>query len=126
MRSNLTVNLGVRYDNQYKSFNNQLDLTPVPRLRELMDPPMRGDHNNIGPRARVRVGLARRWTVGGARGSGALAYQYVMASADCAPSDRPAPDQHRHQQPIVSGSVRRPVARVVCVDGAAERQHHRR
>ena len=53
VRSNVTLSLGLRYDNQYKSFNNHLDLTPVPRLRELIDPSVRGDHNNFGPRLGV-------------------------------------------------------------------------
>ena len=63
--SNLTIDLGLRYENQYKSFNNHLDDHPVvglqfrPRLRELVDPASRGDNNNIGP----RLGFA--WDVQG-------------------------------------------------------------
>ena len=77
LRSNLTASLGLRYDNQYKSFNNHLDLTPVPRLRELINPEGRGDNNNIGP----RFGLA--WDVRGdgrsvARAAYGWYYQYVM------------------------------------------------
>ena len=50
VRPNVTLDLGLRYDNQYKSFNTHLDLTPVPRLRELIDPASRGDNNNVAPR----------------------------------------------------------------------------
>jgi hypothetical protein len=78
LRSNLTVDLGLRYDNQYKSFNNHLDITPVPRLAELIDPKSRHDNNNFGPRA----GFA--WDVRNdgrsvVRGGAGVTYQYVMA-----------------------------------------------
>jgi hypothetical protein len=55
--SNLTVNLGVRYDLQYHSFNNQLNFAGREQLRQLIDPSSRHDNNNIGP----RVGMA--WDV---------------------------------------------------------------
>jgi hypothetical protein len=76
-RQDVTVSLGLRYDNQYKSFNNHLDLTPVPRLRELIDPAVRGDNNNLGP----RLGVA--WNIRGdgrsvARAAYGWYYQYVM------------------------------------------------
>ena len=79
LRSNVTVSLGLRYDNQYKSFNNHLDLTPVPRLRELIDPASRGDHNNFGP----RLGVA--WDIRDdgesvVRAAYGTYYQYVMQS----------------------------------------------
>jgi hypothetical protein len=77
VRDNLTLELGVRYDNQYKSFNQQLDLTPVPRLGELIDPASRGDHNNFGP----RLGFA--WDVRSdgrsvVRGAYGRFFQYLM------------------------------------------------
>ena len=53
------MNLGVRYDLQYHSFNNQLDFTGRESLKQLIDPPTRHDNNNIGP----RVGMA--WDVSG-------------------------------------------------------------
>jgi outer membrane receptor protein involved in Fe transport len=55
--TNLTVNLGVRYDLQYRSFNNQLNFAGREQLRQLIDPTTRHDNNNIGP----RVGMA--WDV---------------------------------------------------------------
>ncbi len=58
-RSNLTLNLGLRYDLQYHSFNNQLDLTGRESLKQFIDPTSRHDNNNVGP----RVGLA--WDVTG-------------------------------------------------------------
>ena len=76
--SNLTLDLGLRYDNQYHSFNHNLDLTLVPRLAELVgDPKTRADNNNIGPRAGVA------WDVRGdgrsvVRAAYGLYYQYLM------------------------------------------------
>ncbi|PYR67784.1 MAG: hypothetical protein DMF88_11630 [Acidobacteria bacterium] len=55
--SNVTVNLGLRYDTQYHSFNNQLDFTGREVLKQLVDPTSRHDNNNFGP----RVGVA--WDV---------------------------------------------------------------
>ena len=55
--SNLTLNVGVRYDLQYHSFNNQLDFTGRDVLKQLVNPTTRHDNNNIGP----RVGVA--WDV---------------------------------------------------------------
>ena len=55
--SNLTLNLGVRYDLQYHSFNNQLNFAGREALKQLVDPTTRHDNNNIGP----RVGVA--WDV---------------------------------------------------------------
>ena len=77
VRDNLTVELGFRYDNQYKSFNNHLDLTPVPRLAELIDPASRGDSNNFGPRLGFAWDLRNdgRSVVRGAYGR---FYQYIM------------------------------------------------
>lgn len=48
--SNLTVDIGLRYETQYKSYNNQIDLSDRPALRELIDPTTRKDNNNFGPR----------------------------------------------------------------------------
>ena len=51
---NLTLNYGVRHDIQYRSFNNQLDLTGRQSLSQFINPDDRGDMNNLGP----RVGLS--------------------------------------------------------------------
>jgi hypothetical protein len=53
--SQLTLNMGVRYDIQYHSLNYHYDFTGRERLRELIDPHTRtGEPDNFGP----RVGLA--------------------------------------------------------------------
>jgi hypothetical protein len=49
-RSNLTIDVGLRYENQYKSFNNHISLAGRERLGELIDPASRADNNNFGPR----------------------------------------------------------------------------
>jgi hypothetical protein len=56
--SSLTVNLGVRYDLEYGSFNQNMDLAMFPRPLPLINPGTRGDHNNVQP----RVGVA--WDLG--------------------------------------------------------------
>ena len=57
--SNLTLDVGLRYENLYKSFNNHITLDGRERLAELIDPDSRADNNNLGP----RFGLA--WDVRG-------------------------------------------------------------
>jgi outer membrane receptor protein involved in Fe transport len=49
-RSNLSVSLGLRYDAQYGSFNEDLDPSKFPRKLPYVDPGQRGDRNNFGPR----------------------------------------------------------------------------
>jgi hypothetical protein len=59
VRSNLTIDLGLRYETLYKSFNNHITLVGRERLGELIDPASRSDNNNFGP----RFGLA--WDIRG-------------------------------------------------------------
>jgi hypothetical protein len=54
---NLTLDVGLRYENLYKAFNNHITFDGRERLRELIDPSSRADKNNWGP----RFGLA--WDV---------------------------------------------------------------
>ena len=116
--SNLTLNLGVRYDNQYHSFNNQLDLTPVPRMKELIDPSSRHDNNNVGP----RVGLA--WDIHSdgksvLRAASGISYQYVMAGGmrtettalrqtSIVINNPPYPDPYGGKDPITFASTAPP------------------
>lgn len=52
--ANVTLNLGLRYDRQFGSFNEDLDPRSFPRTIPFINPKARGDVNNFGP----RVGLA--------------------------------------------------------------------
>ena len=59
VRSNLTVNLGLRYERLYGSANEDLDLTTFPVPLPYVDVVGRGDKNNFGPRTGVRLGRLR-------------------------------------------------------------------
>jgi hypothetical protein len=77
VRSNVTVDLGLRYDNQYHSFNYHISLAGRERMGQLIDPRSRGDHNNVAP----RLGVA--WDVNSdgrsvVRAAYGWYYQYVM------------------------------------------------
>jgi hypothetical protein len=74
--NNLTLNFGLRYDLQYRSFNNQLDLAGRESLSQFIDPDSRGDYNNYGP----RVGFAWDTRDNGqtvVRGAYGRFYQYL-------------------------------------------------
>ena len=77
VRSNVTVDLGLRYDNQYHSFNYHISLAGREPLGQLVDPRSRGDNNNVAP----RFGVA--WDVNDngrsvVRAAYGWYYQYVM------------------------------------------------
>ena len=83
LRSNLTLNLGLRYDRQHNSFNQNIDLSLFPRplpadtQGHSIDPKSRKDNNNFGP----RIGMA--WDVREdgrmvVRAAYGLYYQYFM------------------------------------------------
>jgi len=59
LRSNLTLNLGVRYERLYGNANEDLDPAMFPVTIPFIDVSKRGDRNNLGP----RTGLA--WDVRG-------------------------------------------------------------
>ncbi|HKC57273.1 MAG TPA: carboxypeptidase regulatory-like domain-containing protein [Vicinamibacterales bacterium] len=48
--SNLTLDIGLRYENLYRAFNNHITFDGRERLRELINPSSRHDNNNWGPR----------------------------------------------------------------------------
>ena len=77
VRPNVTVDLGLRYDNQYHSFNYHISLAGRERMGELIDPRSRGDHNNVAPRLGVAWDL-RSDGRSVARAAYGWSYQYVM------------------------------------------------
>jgi hypothetical protein len=58
----LTVNLGVRYDLEYGSFNQDMNLALFPKTLPFINPTTRGDHNNVQP----RLGMAWELNASGA------------------------------------------------------------
>jgi hypothetical protein len=77
--STLTLNLGLRYDIQYDSWNQSMDLSRFPRPLPYINPSERGDNNNFSP----RVGAA--WDVFGTgttvvKGGYGLYYRYIWGS----------------------------------------------
>ena len=48
--SNVTLDIGLRYENLYRAFNNHITLEGRERLAELINPASRHDNNNWGPR----------------------------------------------------------------------------
>lgn len=53
LSSQITLNLGLRYDLQYGSFNQKLNLAKFPTAIPYVDPGSRGDTNNLQPRIGV-------------------------------------------------------------------------
>ncbi|MGE0451113.1 MAG: carboxypeptidase regulatory-like domain-containing protein [Vicinamibacterales bacterium] len=77
--ANLTLNFGLRYDLQYDSWNQNMDLSTFPRPLPYIDPKARKDHNNFGPRA----GFAYDLRGNGAtlvRGGYGRYYRYIFGS----------------------------------------------
>ena len=70
----LTVNLGLRYDLEYGSFNQDMDLTMFPKALPFINPATRGDRNNVQP----RIGVA--WDLGSS-GSSVLRASYGVYNA---------------------------------------------
>lgn len=78
--SNLTLNLGIRYDLQAGAFNQNLDQSMYPRPLPYVDFKSRGDHNNVAP----RLGFAWDATNDGKtvfRGGYGWYYMYIQLAA---------------------------------------------
>jgi hypothetical protein len=52
-KPSLTINYGVRYDLEYGSFNQNMNLSMFPKALPFINPSTRGDHNNVQPRLGV-------------------------------------------------------------------------
>jgi len=77
--SRLTVSLGVRYDLQYDSWNQKMNLSRFPTPLPYIKPSLRHDHDNIGPRAGFALDiLGLGATV--VRGGYGRYYRYIFGS----------------------------------------------
>ena len=124
--SNLTLDVGLRYENLHRAFNNHITFDGRPRLAELINPDSRADNNNWGP----RFGLA--WDV---RGDGRTVVrprhrqvlQQRLRQHPAQRGEHAAPKPGQHPESVVSGSVWWTVAAELRHGvGDAERQHHGR
>ena len=122
LSARLTLNLGLRYDLQYDSFNQRMDLARFPKPIPYIDPASRGDLNNLQP----RIGMA------GIQGPTAAPWSAARMACTTVSMDRGLqrrtsesdPDQHHRAESVLSGPVRRQGPAHVRVHGSA--QHHDR
>ena len=113
--ANVSVDLGLRWDKQFGSFNERL--TPDPRI-PYADPPSRGDSNNFGPR------LGVTWDVRGdgksiSRAAGGKYYDNIrtlnnfpewrnLSQFNIAIVNPPYPDPYLGQDPLTFASTAPP------------------
>jgi outer membrane receptor protein involved in Fe transport len=126
LRSNLTVNLGLRYDRQFGSFNENIDVSAFRRPIPFIDPGSRGDRNNFGP----RVGFAwdmRSNSQAVLRGGYGIYYDNIRTLANFAEwrnlaqftiiiNNPPYPDPYLGQEPLRFASTAPPDINILSND----------
>jgi hypothetical protein len=124
--TNMTVNLGLRYDRQFGSFNEDLDPSTFRRPLPFIDPDSRGDRNNFGPRVGFAVDLANNGT-SVVRGGYGLYYDNIRTLANFAEwrnlaqfsiiiPNPPYPDPYLGQDPLLFASTAPPDINILAND----------
>ncbi len=130
VRSNLTLQLGLRYEYQARVFNQGVDIndknifptTGTPTQIPFVDFSKRGDNEQLRSAGRRGLGREGQRSLGGARGVRHLLQPDEHPDQGRRARELPPADRHA-RQPVVPGSVWRPRSSELRVHGAAEHRH---